>query len=149
MHQVSPTPDRTPLCSGRGEKARWDWRGLNPQVFPGLGYRESSPAEKANQVQVPKDIEPRTLCREGEDIEGGRRHRASKGGKPSTPFTTTKIGRTWNPAKWRMERADIREDLDKVRHDTVYQERGVGSEERPRAARSGEFWRPNTQVLTN
>ena len=158
MQQVSPTPDRTPLCSERGEKPKWDWVAKRPKVYPGEGWRPSTEEEKEAQVpEAPKNFWE-------EDIEG-RRWTGRKVEKPATPFTFCKKARTfpgskdemyamlpgfpaqWN-AKWRMQRADIREDLDKVRHD-VYQERQIAPDERPTACRTGEYWKPAPQVKLN
>jgi len=36
MQQVSPTPNRTPLCSERGEKPKWEWLEKQKEVFDSL-----------------------------------------------------------------------------------------------------------------
>jgi len=124
MQQVSPTPDRTPLCTGRGEHPNWDWTEKQPEVYSPAGFRCPQPSEAARQDKGPA---PKPMWEK--DLE--RMFTGRKVDKPSTPYTVCKTRRTFGGkdemfnmlpgvpaylrAGWRMQRADVRQELDKSR----------------------------------
>jgi len=122
--QVSPTPDATPLCSARGGQPSWASATAESSLrttIPSPGFRISPEVEDAPPTP---SWQRDWMLR----LETGRLI-----DKCATPYMLNKVSRTFGGhpeidvamtpgipaylrAGWRKERADVRENLDQLRH---------------------------------